>query len=68
MGILLERRYNHLPVVSLLTTIATSHKAKIISQIYAGDVSVIKILERTTDIRPRVDARLRRVKVLDRLG
>ena len=68
MGILLERRYNYLSVVSLLTTIAPSHKAKIISQINPGDVSVIKILEGTTKVCPRVDARLRFVKVLDRLG
>jgi hypothetical protein len=68
MGILLKRRYNYLPVVSLLTTIAPSHKAKIISQIDPGDLSVIKILEGTTKVCPRVDARLRFVKVLDRLG
>jgi hypothetical protein len=35
------------PVVSLLTTIATHHKARIISQINAGDIRVIKVLERT---------------------
>jgi hypothetical protein len=67
MSVLLERRYNYLPVVSLLTTIAPSHKAKIISQINPGDVSVVKILEGTMEVRPRVDARLRLVEVLDRL-
>jgi hypothetical protein len=67
MSVLLERRYNYLPVVSLLTTIAPSHKAKIISQINPGDVSVVKILEGTTKVCPRVDARLRLVEILDRL-
>jgi hypothetical protein len=67
MSVLLERRYNYLPVVSLLTTIAPSHKAKIISQINPGDVSVVKILEGTTEVCPRVDARLRLVEILDRL-
>lgn len=50
------------PVVSLLATIATHHKTIIISQINAGDFSVIKILERTPDVRPRVDRCLRRVE------
>jgi hypothetical protein len=67
MGVLLKRRYNYLPVVSLLTTIAPSHKAKIISQINARDVSVVKILKGTTEVRPRVDARLCLAEVLDRL-
>ncbi len=53
---------NQFPVVSLLATIAAHHKAIIASQINAGDFSVIKILERTTDICPRVDRCLRRVE------
>ena len=65
MSVLLVRRYNQLPVVSLLTTIAPNHKARIISQINPGDVSVVKILERTPEIRPRVDAGLRLVEFLD---
>jgi hypothetical protein len=40
----------------------------IVSQINPGDVSVIKILEGTTEIRPRVDARLRLVEFLVSLG
>jgi hypothetical protein len=56
------------PVVSLLTTIPTHHKARIISQINAGDIGIVKVLERPPEIRPRVDARLGRVEFLLRLG
>jgi hypothetical protein len=52
----------------LLTTIATHHKARIISQINAGDIGIVKVLERTPKVCPRVDARLRRVEFLLGLG
>jgi hypothetical protein len=48
----------------LLTTIKTHHKAIVTSQIDPSNFGVIKILVRTVDVRPRVDARLRRVEFL----
>jgi hypothetical protein len=68
MGVIHEGMLDHRPVVSLLTTITAHHKTMIVSQINPGDVSVIKILEGTTEIRPRVDARLRLVEFLVSLG
>ena len=50
------------PVVSLLATIAAHHKTIIASQINASNFGVIEILERTTDISPCVDRRLRLVE------
>lgn len=53
---------DHLPIVSLLATIATHHNTIIASQIDATNVGVIEILERPSNISTSVDSSLRSVE------
>jgi hypothetical protein len=68
MRVLLEGTLDQLPVISLLTTIATHHNTMITSQINTSDFGVIKTLARTPDVGTCVDRSLRRVEFLLRLG
>ena len=53
---------DHLPIESLLTTIATHHNTIIASQMDATNVGVIEILERPSKISTSVDSSLRSVE------